>query len=101
MPWAEFLRRYDGPGTLFYLDPPYWGCEDDYGRAVFERADFERMAAQLRGIQGRFVLSINDVPEIRETFAGFEIEAVETTYTIAKGAAQAGRRELVISGPAS
>jgi len=24
--YGAFIRRYDGPGTLFYLDPPYWGC---------------------------------------------------------------------------
>ena len=29
--WTVFIPRYDGPDTLFYLDPPYWGCEDDYG----------------------------------------------------------------------
>ena len=23
--WREFIDRYDSPGTLFYLDPPYWG----------------------------------------------------------------------------
>ncbi len=23
LPWADFVRRYDRPGTLFYLDPPY------------------------------------------------------------------------------
>ncbi|MFL9829182.1 DNA adenine methylase, partial [Rhodoplanes sp. SY1] len=27
LPWAEFLRRYDSPKTLFYLDPPYFGSE--------------------------------------------------------------------------
>jgi hypothetical protein len=33
----------------------------------------------LRGISGRFILSLNDRPEVRETFSGFDIEAVETT----------------------
>ena len=80
LPWADFIRRYDGPGTLFYLDPPYWGCETDYGKAVFERADFERLAAALRTLQGRFIMSINDVPAIREAFAGFAMQEVETTY---------------------
>ena len=32
LPWADFLHRYDGPGTLFYLDPPYWGSEGSYGK---------------------------------------------------------------------
>ena len=95
--WSEFLRRYDSPETLFYLDPPYWGCETDYGKAMFERADFTRMAAQLVALKGRFILSINDVPEIREIFARFQIEAVKTTYTIANHAKGAGdRAELLI-----
>ena len=35
--WSEFLERYDRRGTLFYLDPPYWGSEDDYGTGLFGR----------------------------------------------------------------
>jgi DNA adenine methylase len=30
LPWQKVLARYDRPETLFYLDPPYWGCEDYY-----------------------------------------------------------------------
>ena len=97
LPYGDFIRRYDRPGALFYLDPPYWGCETDYGKLIFERADFAALAAQLAGIKGRFILSINDVPEIRETFAAFQMQAVEPTYTIsAKNGAQTGRKELLI-----
>lgn len=97
--WAEFIPRYDSADTLFYLDPPYWGCEDDYGKALFTRADFQRMAGLLAGIKGRFILSLNDVPEIRATFAGFNIREVMTTYTIAAGRKDSGanRAELLIS----
>src|SRR5690606_23197362 len=35
LPWGEFVGRYDGAGTLFYLDPPYFGCEGDYGPGMF------------------------------------------------------------------
>lgn len=38
LPYADFIRRYDRPGMLFYLDPPYWNCEDDYGAGIFDRA---------------------------------------------------------------
>lgn len=27
LPWQESVWRYDGRGTLFYLDPPYWETE--------------------------------------------------------------------------
>ena len=99
LPYGEFLARYDRPETLFYLDPPYFGCEGDYGAGMFSREDFARLAEILRGLRGRFLLSLNDHPEVRETFAGFEIEAVPVTYTVgAKDGGGAGRRELLISG---
>jgi DNA adenine methylase len=50
---------------------------------MFSRADFARLAALLRGIKGRFILSINDRAEVRKIFADFNLEAVRTTYTIA------------------
>lgn len=101
LPYGEFIRRYDRPGALFYLDPPYHGSEDDYGKELFTPADHARLAAQLRGIKGSFVLSINDRAEIRKLYRGWaRIEAVETTYTLA-GFDKAKRvRELIITGKA-
>jgi DNA adenine methylase len=80
--WADFMRIYDGPGTLFYLDPPYWGCETDYGKDCFTRERFEEMAQMLRAIEGKAILSLNDMPGVRETFAGLRMETVELNYTI-------------------
>lgn len=95
--WQDFLRRYDRPDTLFYLDPPYWGCEADYGRSLFNRDDFARMSDQLRQLQGRFVMSINDVPEIRKLFSWARIEDVSTSYSIGNHAGRgAARPELLI-----
>jgi DNA adenine methylase len=36
-------------------------------------------------IRGRFILSVNDVPETREVFGRFRVEPVSTRYTIAGG----------------
>ncbi len=96
--YAEFITRYDRPETLFYLDPPYWGCEDDYGKEMFGRDEFTRMAELLKGIKGTFIMSINDVPDIRETFAGFNMEEVLTSYTIGQTNESRGKRaELLVS----
>jgi len=94
--YSEFISRYDSPGTLFYLDPPYFGCETDYGKDMFGRADFARLADQLREIRGKFILSINAVPEIRKVFAGFDFETVDLTYTL-NGSAQKEVQEFIIS----
>lgn len=94
--WSELIARWDSSTSLFYLDPPYYGGETDYGKDMFPRADFEKMAEQLRNIQGTFIMSINDVPEIREIFAGFYMDEVRLSYTIAAGAAKKVG-ELIIS----
>ncbi|RSV12312.1 DNA adenine methylase [Sphingomonas sp. ABOLF] len=86
--YAEFIRRYDRAGMLFYLDPPYWGCEDDYGQDVFGRADFAALADQLAGIKGKFLLSINDTPGAREVFGRFHQVQLPVTYTVGAGAAK-------------
>ena len=97
LPYAEFITRYDRPTALFYLDPPYWGCEDDYGKAMFTPQDFETLAAWMKSAKGKALLSINDVPEIREIFAGLSMEEVQVTYTVARKETARGKRgELLI-----
>lgn len=95
--WQVFLDRYDRPETLFYLDPPYWGTEDYYGKAMFSRDQYEVMAERLARIKGRFILSINDVPEIRTIFSAFDIEDVALTYTAGGGKGKAVK-EVIITG---
>lgn len=100
LPYGDVIRRYDAAETLFYLDPPYVGCEADYGDG-FAPADFERMADQLAGIRGRFLLSINDAPLARKMFARFELLEVPVTYTIgsAHGRGQRVGELIVSNGP--
>ena len=95
--FEAFIRRWDRPTTLFYIDPPYWGCERYYGKNLFAREDFERLAGVLRGIQGRFIMSLNDRSEVREIFAGFQVETVETVYRVA-GPAQPVTELLISDG---
>lgn len=94
--FEAFLTRYDSPETLFYLDPPYWGSEGDYGKVLFGRDDFDRLVSILKRVKGRFILSINDTPETRVLFAAFEVEDVGTTYGVQGGARPA--RELIVTG---
>ena len=92
----EFIR-FDRPDTFFYVDPPYYGCEDYYGHGIFERDDFAKLRDTLMGVNGKFILSINDVPEIQMLFEKFNIERVETSYS-AGGANKKKRvNELLIT----
>lgn len=97
-PYLDILKRYDKPGTLFYLDPPYWGCESDYGVGLFSREDFTTLAGVLDGIKGKAVVSLNDTPGVREVFANFKLHPVTTRYSLAaKKDGGAAAKELLIT----
>jgi DNA adenine methylase len=92
-PYENVLERFDRTGTLFYFDPPYYGRR--LYRHNFTHADFEKLAAQLAKLHGRFVLSLNDVPEVRALFRRFHIREVELHYTSQKRAGRRYREVLI------
>jgi DNA adenine methylase len=97
MDYKVLIPRFDRTETFFYLDPPYYGFEDYYGDGVFSKDDFIKIRDILIGIEGKFLLSINDVPEIRDLFKDFYLESERTTY-LAAGANKKKRvAELLIS----
>jgi DNA adenine methylase len=87
LPYEKVLIRFDRPDTLFYLDPPYFGLK--LYRHNLTTADFEKMAERLEALKGKFVLSLNDVPEVRRIFKHFKFREIELAYTAQK---VAGRR---------
>lgn len=94
--WLDFINRYDRAETLFYIDPPYWGTEKYYGSNLFNRDQFALMAKRLKNIKGHFIMSINDVPEIRKLFEEFKITEVATTYSLGNNNAH-NANELIIT----
>lgn len=97
LPWRDFIARWDRPGALFYLDPPYWGVEHCYGRGMFARSDFAALNEALKGLQGAFVLTLNDVPEVRSLFRWARIEEASISYTLPGMAARKAAREVIIT----
>lgn len=97
MHYQKLIERFDRPETFFYIDPPYYGNENDYGEGIFGREDFARLRDVLAGIQGKFIMSINDVPEIRELFKDCFLEEVITSYKMPGANKQKKVTELLIS----
>lgn len=95
LPWAECVRRYDRPYTLFYCDPPYWGTEG-YG-VEFGLEQYAEMAELAKTIKGKMIISVNDIAEMREAFTGMCMETVEIDYTVGgMQRAKSKARELII-----
>jgi DNA adenine methylase len=94
--FEEVIRRYDSPDTFFYVDPPYLGLSGYLYK--FTEEHHRQLRGLLAEVKGKFLLSINDHPLIREWYAPFVMEGIETRYTIAKQST--GRdpaKELLIS----
>ena len=66
---------------------------------MFERAEFQRLAVLLGDIKGRCIRSLKALPEVHETFGGFEMTESRTTYTISskRNDPAGSRAELLIS----
>lgn len=92
--WAVCVQKYDRDHTLFYLDPPYWGTEG-YG-VEFGLNQYDRMAELARTISGHMIISVNDVPEMRQAFAGLTIDRVDISYTVGGGGKSKPVGELII-----
>lgn len=76
--FEKLIKQYDRPESFFYCDPPYYSTEDYYEDVGFTPSDHERLARALLSMQGRFLLSYNDCPEIRELYSRPGI-TIETT----------------------
>lgn len=81
--WADCIARYDRPATLVYCDPPYWSTTG-YG-VPFELAEYDRLAALAKTMAGKMIISVNDIPEMRQAFTGLQMERVELSYTVGGG----------------
>ena len=98
--FEKLIDQYDRPESFFYCDPPYFETEDYYEDVGFTKADHERLADRLSSIEGKYMLSYNDCPEIRELYEsrGARIESISRLSNIAQRY-ESGKQydELIIS----
>jgi DNA adenine methylase len=93
LPYEEVVARYDRAATFFYLDPPYYDIR--LYRHNLEHDDFVRMAEHLKGIKGKFLLSINDRPEVRQIFSAFSIIPITVSYSLHRRAGKHNTELLI------
>jgi DNA adenine methylase len=95
--WRAFVDRWDRPGTLFFFDPPYFGVENYYGKGLFAPDQHEAMAAALSRLKGRFILTLNDLPETRRIYRRFKIERADLTYSAGGADKIKAAREVIVT----
>ena len=82
--FERLIKTYDRLDALFYLDPPYYEAEKYYPDR-FNPEDHNRLRKCLEDIKGKFILSYNDCPQIRELYEGYVILTVERNHNLSLG----------------
>ena len=67
--FEALLKLYDKPGSLFYLDPPYYKTEGYY--QGFSRDDHIRLFEALKKVESRWILSYNYDPYIADLYKDY------------------------------
>lgn len=94
--FEKIIEKYDRKYSFFFCDPPYF--ETAGYKNKFGEMEHLILRDKLKSLEGKFLLTINDHPKVREWYEGFSIKEVGVNYSISK--LQEGRKkykELIIT----
>ena len=91
--WEQCIERYDGPETFFFCDPPYLGTEG-YEVPFGEREQIA-LAARLRSIKGKFLMTNSDNRGVRDLYRGLPMKVVRGHLSIERSHKRALRHLIV------
>lgn len=92
--YEEIIKKYNKPDTFFYLDPPYEASEGLYKDPII---DYPKMRKILDKVKGKWLVSINDSPYIRQVFKGCYYKAITLPSVGGTAIGVKPRKELLIA----
>lgn len=80
--FEDIIGRYDRAHSFFFCDPPYFETTG-YGNEFGEKEHL-LLRDTLKNIKGKFMVTINDHPVVREWYKEFNIEEVKVSYSVSR-----------------
>lgn len=93
--FEKLIPLYDTKETLFYADPPYYDAERYY-TTEFQQADHLRLRASLGKAKGKFILTYNDCPYIRQLYENYHIIPLERQNNMTSCSTKKCYQEIII-----
>lgn len=90
--WEHIIKYLDSKKTFFFIDPPYY-CRNRYD--TDHEMDFDKLYEILSGISGKFLMTINYIPD--EYRSKFNIVNEDVNYTLAVNSNVKNIPELIIT----
>jgi DNA adenine methylase len=98
--WQECINRYDRPGAVMYIDPPYPENGCNYVYNMREKEAHQLLALRLHDTQCKWILSSYDTPYIRSLFQSHHIFSVQSASGMnktKKGNSRVMNKEVLIT----
>ncbi|NFH34526.1 DNA adenine methylase [Clostridium sporogenes] len=80
--FEKIIQKYDKKHSFFFCDPPYF--ETAGYSNEFSEKEHLLLRDNLKNLKGKFLLTINDHPRVREWYEGFNIKEVKVNYSISR-----------------
>jgi site-specific DNA-adenine methylase len=81
--YKEIIKKYDGENTFFSCDPPYYQ-KTYYKYNFLKKENHIELANILKNIKGKFLLSYQDKPLMRELYCDYNFYKYSGTNFILK-----------------
>lgn len=78
--YVKIIKYYDNPDTFFYLDPPYDIALEKKYYEYDNNMTLETLATTLKGLKGKFCLSLDITPKTTELFRDFICHKIDFNY---------------------
>jgi DNA adenine methylase len=92
--YKAIIKQFDTEETFFFFDPPYENSGKLYKHNTFDYIEFAEI---LKNIAGKWLLTINDSPNIRKLFKDFKIKKISDGNHGGTSIGKNVRNELIIT----
>jgi len=99
--FRDCIRNWDTEQTVFFCDPPYPSSVSTgfYGHD-FPWEDHVELARTLRNAKGKWLVTYDDISEIRDLYKGFQtinVSSVLSSQKVPEGGSRVKLRQIVIA----
>lgn len=81
MDCEDFIEKYDGENTFFYVDPPYYGKENLYAFHNFSKEKHYSLADKLKNSKASWILSYYNYDDLKNLYPKKDYIWLEKEYT--------------------
>jgi DNA adenine methylase len=78
--YKQIIKKYDSKDSFFFIDPPYENTDKTFYKG--NSINYHELNNLLENLNGKFILTINDSPNIRDIFKQFNLKKYEVKFNI-------------------